>query len=90
MLSLNLPMSEYMEPVNIPDDEPSAGTEGLVYEDWSPLVEKIQAGDPEGMAELYRVFSQGIRFYLCRQRSSGTGRQGSRYISDRCAGHPTR
>jgi RNA polymerase sigma-70 factor, ECF subfamily len=67
MLSLNLPMPEYMEPVNIPDDEPSSGNEAPVYEDWSPLVEKIQVGDPEGMAELYRVFSRGIRFYLCRQ-----------------------
>jgi RNA polymerase sigma-70 factor, ECF subfamily len=67
MLSLNLPMPEYMEPVNIPDDDPSSVNELPVYEDWSPLVEKIQAGDPEGMAELYRVFSRGIRFYLCRQ-----------------------
>ncbi len=60
-------MPEYLEPVNIPDDEPSSVNEPAVYEDWSPLVEKIQAGDPEGMAELYRVFSRGIRFYLCRQ-----------------------
>lgn len=67
MLSLDLPMPEYLEPVNIPDDEPSSVNEPAVYEDWSPLVEKIQAGDPEGMAELYRVFSRGIRFYLCRQ-----------------------
>jgi RNA polymerase sigma-70 factor (ECF subfamily) len=34
---------------------------------WARLVEFIQAGDPAGMEELYRVFSQGIRFYLCRQ-----------------------
>jgi len=34
---------------------------------WASLVERIQAGDPAGMEELYRVFSQGIRFYLCRQ-----------------------
>jgi len=34
--------------------------------DWVRLVERIQADDPEGMSELYRVFSKGIRFYLCR------------------------
>ena len=34
---------------------------------WADLVERIQAGDPAGMEELYRVFSNGIRFYLCRQ-----------------------
>ena len=34
---------------------------------WRPLVERIQAGDEEAMAELYRLFSKGIRFYICRQ-----------------------
>jgi RNA polymerase sigma factor (sigma-70 family) len=34
---------------------------------WASLVERIRTGDPAGMEELYRVFSQGIRFYLCRQ-----------------------
>lgn len=31
------------------------------------MVERIQAGDPSGMEELYGVFTSGIRFYLCRQ-----------------------
>ncbi len=31
------------------------------------MVARIQAGDPSGMEELYRVFTTGIRFYLCRQ-----------------------
>jgi RNA polymerase sigma-70 factor, ECF subfamily len=31
------------------------------------MVERIQAGDPSGMEELYGVFNTGIRFYLCRQ-----------------------
>ena len=35
--------------------------------DWTALVERIQSGAPEGMEELYRVFSRGVRFYLCRQ-----------------------
>jgi RNA polymerase sigma factor (sigma-70 family) len=35
--------------------------------DWVGLVNKIQADDASGMEELYRVFSKGVRFYLCRQ-----------------------
>src|SRR5450759_4899274 len=35
--------------------------------DWALLVSKIQAGDDEGMSDLYGVFSRGIRFHLCRQ-----------------------
>lgn len=34
---------------------------------WSPLVERIRAGDPASLEELYGLFSKGIRFYLCRQ-----------------------
>ncbi len=34
---------------------------------WSSLVARIQGGDPAAMEELYRIFSRGIRFYLCRQ-----------------------
>jgi len=47
----------------------------LVFEDPSParyealnqLVERIRAGETDGMEELYLVFSNGIRFYLFRQ-----------------------
>lgn len=35
--------------------------------DWPGLVERIQRNDQSAMEELYRVFSKGIRFYLCRQ-----------------------
>jgi len=35
--------------------------------DWAGLVERIRAGDPAGMEELYGVFSRGVRFYLYRQ-----------------------
>jgi RNA polymerase sigma factor (sigma-70 family) len=31
------------------------------------LVERIRSGRTDGMAELYQLFSKGIRFYLCRQ-----------------------
>ena len=34
---------------------------------WSGLVEKIKTGDRPAMEELYRLFSKGIRFLLCRQ-----------------------
>lgn len=31
------------------------------------LVDRIRAEDPSGMEDLYRIFSKGVRFYLCRQ-----------------------
>jgi len=34
---------------------------------WTGLVERIRAGDPKGMEELYGLFSRGVRFYLYRQ-----------------------
>jgi RNA polymerase sigma-70 factor (ECF subfamily) len=37
---------------------------------WAELVARIQTGDQEALEELYRVFSKGIRFYLCRQLGS--------------------
>ena len=37
---------------------------------WAELVTRIQSGDQQALEELYRVFSKGIRFYLCRQLGS--------------------
>jgi RNA polymerase sigma-70 factor (ECF subfamily) len=34
---------------------------------WAVLVAQVQAGQDEGMESLYRLFSRGIRYYLCRQ-----------------------
>jgi RNA polymerase sigma factor (sigma-70 family) len=34
---------------------------------WTPLVERIRNGEIDAMEELYRVFSKGVRFFLCRQ-----------------------
>lgn len=34
---------------------------------WQALVDRVREGDDSGMAELYRMFAKGIRFYLCRQ-----------------------
>ncbi len=35
--------------------------------DWESLVAQIKAGDDAGMEQLYKLFSRGIRYYLCRQ-----------------------
>jgi RNA polymerase sigma-70 factor (ECF subfamily) len=37
------------------------------YESLSTLVGRIRTGKTDGLEELYRLFSKGIRFYLCRQ-----------------------
>ena len=37
------------------------------YAAWVELVDRIRAGETDGMADLYGLFSKGIRFYLCRQ-----------------------
>src|SRR3981081_464534 len=36
-------------------------------QNWLELGEGIQKGERSGMEELYRVFSRGVRYYLCRQ-----------------------
>ena len=48
---------------------PSAASaaEENAYAGWVDLVERIRSGQTDGMAELYHLFSKGIRFYLCRQ-----------------------
>lgn len=35
--------------------------------DWAQLVEQIKSGEDSGMEHLYKLFSRGIRYYLCRQ-----------------------
>lgn len=34
---------------------------------WELLVAQIQQGEDAGMEQLYKLFSRGIRYYLCRQ-----------------------
>lgn len=34
---------------------------------WPLVVDRIRAGEPSGMEDLYRIFSKGIRYYLYRQ-----------------------
>ncbi|MBI4910184.1 MAG: sigma-70 family RNA polymerase sigma factor [Acidobacteria bacterium] len=38
--------------------------------DLQVLVERIQSGDSTAMEDLYRIFSRGVRFYLCRHLGS--------------------
>ena len=37
------------------------------HPDWADLVERIQRDDASALEELYRIFSKGMRYYLCRQ-----------------------
>jgi len=67
------PQSE--EPENQPAPDPTGATPdpndaeeaAQEYHKWAGLVDDIRAGRVDGMEELYKLFSRGIRFYLCRQ-----------------------
>ena len=48
-------------PTSLKDDDPASDSA------WTLMVRQIQNGDELAMEQLYTVFSQGIRFYLCRQ-----------------------
>ena len=48
------------------DREPNTRTT-LSPSEWGTLVDQIKAGEDAGMEQLYRLFSKGIRYYLCRQ-----------------------
>lgn len=52
-------------------DRYGAGSPNLApsgeYAAWAALVERIRAGEEQALAELYAIFSKGIRFQLCRQ-----------------------
>src|SRR5581483_5255545 len=56
------------------EEQPGGGTPGekpvrhdLQAIDWPLLVQQIKAGNDAGMEQLYKLFSRGIRYYLCRQ-----------------------
>ncbi|MCC7498989.1 MAG: sigma-70 family RNA polymerase sigma factor [Bryobacterales bacterium] len=48
----------------------TAGTSAVGATQWTELVHRIRNGDDSGIEELYRLFSRGIRFYICRQLGS--------------------
>lgn len=60
-------VTENPESVELPDERPSATTVPISSVDWARLVERIREDDPQGMEELYAMFSRGVRLYLCRQ-----------------------
>jgi len=45
----------------------ACGSEAPAEQSWARLVEQVRRNDPDAMEELYRVFSKGVRFFLCRQ-----------------------
>jgi RNA polymerase sigma-70 factor (ECF subfamily) len=44
-----------------------ASRSGYPQVEWSVLVAQVKAGEDAGMEQLYKLFSRGIRYYLCRQ-----------------------
>jgi RNA polymerase sigma-70 factor (ECF subfamily) len=51
----------------LPAREPEVTESTGGDQNWLALVESIQRDESHGMEELYRVFSRGVRIYLCRQ-----------------------
>jgi RNA polymerase sigma-70 factor, ECF subfamily len=49
------------------DNAPQVASAPFPTVEWATLVSQIKAGDDAGMEQLYRLFSRGIRYYLCRQ-----------------------
>src|SRR5260370_42451279 len=59
--ALSGPLETTVTPTDPPGSSPPTGTH------WVDLVERLKTEDQSGMEELYKVFSRGVRFYLCRQ-----------------------
>src|SRR5271166_1768499 len=62
-LGLTLDQDAASEPGSAGDND----DESTAYAELVELVGRIRDGRTDGMAELYQLFSKGIRFYLCRQ-----------------------
>jgi RNA polymerase sigma-70 factor, ECF subfamily len=48
-------------------NDSSDSREAAAQPQWAELVDRIRQNDTSGLEDLYRVFSRGVRFYLCRQ-----------------------
>ncbi len=59
--------SARQNPPDPPDHSPPGSSPASTEVDFLELVQRIQSGDTSGMEDLYRIFSRGVRFYLCRQ-----------------------
>ena len=57
------------EALSFPANQPLSNDASVLPETlrWVSLVQNIRNGDESALEELYRLFSRGIRFYLCRQ-----------------------
>jgi RNA polymerase sigma-70 factor (ECF subfamily) len=53
--------ADVLEPLMTQPESPSD------HPDWADLVDRIQRDEPAALEELYRIFSKGMRYYLCRQ-----------------------
>ena len=62
-------MNETWTPA-ISADRSETQEDAVANPSWPELVARVRAGDCAAMEELYRVFSGGIRFHLCRQLGS--------------------
>jgi RNA polymerase sigma-70 factor (ECF subfamily) len=51
----------------VPAVKDTASKPGYASIEWGLLVDQIKAGQDAGMEQLYKLFSRGIRYYLCRQ-----------------------
>lgn len=65
-------MSAFQSAKLSPGTSPEAGQtcnseEPNTAVNWSVLVDQVRMGQDAGLEQLYRLFSRGIRFYLCRQ-----------------------
>jgi RNA polymerase sigma-70 factor, ECF subfamily len=60
------PVSDSIEQTPEAREKPS-GPGAYSPVEWSVLVGQIKAGQDAGMEHLYKLFSRGIRYYLCRQ-----------------------
>jgi RNA polymerase sigma-70 factor, ECF subfamily len=59
-------VSDAVTPPETEVKSPSADTSSGSAIDWFALVAQIKAGDDAGLEFLYKQFSRGIRYYLCR------------------------
>lgn len=63
----SLPDSQNATESQDPEQSENEPKPGPAVINWNALVEQVRCGDDAGMEQLYKLFSRGIRYYLCRQ-----------------------
>jgi RNA polymerase sigma-70 factor (ECF subfamily) len=61
------PVQDASQPQHTQEARDRASRPGYSPVEWGNLVSQIKAGEETGMEQLYKLFSRGIRYYLCRQ-----------------------